>query len=90
MREMKTDMTKYSRWNWKEMYIYTAVQMIYVSPNADQGGVLKQENPNVAYCCMCVPDDMNVMHLVDEGTEEYMLGDQHRSNSVGQMYGRDI
>ena len=52
--------------------------------------MLKQENPNVAYCCMCVPDDMNVMHLVDEGTEEYMLGDQHRSNSVGQMYGRDI
>ena len=112
--EMKTDTTKYSRRNWKEKYEEEMVkqaqareenidvQMIHISPDADQGGVLKYKYLNVSYCnCMRVPNDINVMYIMDEDIEEHIRGAQHRSSIVEQvkeedlkaekgMYGKDI
>ena len=39
---------------------------------------------------MRVPDDINVMCVVDEDIEEYIRGVQHRSNIVSQIQQEDL
>jgi len=52
---------------------------------------LKYKYLNVSYCnCVRVPDDINVMCVMDEDIEEYIQGVQHSSNIVSQIQQEDL
>ena len=102
--EMKTDVTKYARRNWREQYEEKLqqraqadideeidVMRTYVHRNDDQREVLKYEFHNLVYCnCMRVPIYANTLEGMSLTIEEHIRGDQHRSNILTQVEQEDL
>ena len=102
----QTDLTKFSRRNWKEKYeeemqsqanarmsasVPVQVEQVQVLPHTAQGGVLKYGYLDLVYCnCMRVPMEDTNMHVICSSIEDYIKYDQHSSSVLAQVQAEDF
>ena len=102
----QTDLTIFSRCNWKEKYeeemqrqanahlsasVPVQVEQVQVLPNTAQGGVLKYGFLDLVHGnCMKIPMNEENKYVVCTSIEDYIRSEQHRSNINTQLVQEDL